>query len=230
MARAREARVSRRDNAANRCVRCRLHQSLCVCALIPRLETRTRLLLIIHRFEDRKPTNTGRLAAECLPNSEVLVRGHRAAPSVPLTFDPATRPLLLFPDPDATPLAALDQSDDARPITLIVPDGTWRQASRVRSRVPGLQALPCVYLPEGAASEYRLRSESHVGGLATLEAIARAFGLLESREVQLAIERVFGAMVERTRWARGELASTELRHGLPAGVLRHDPRSGSARS
>jgi DTW domain-containing protein YfiP len=56
--------MSRRNNAASRCNRCRMHSSLCVCALIPTLETRTRLVLVIHRAEDRKPTNTGRLAFE----------------------------------------------------------------------------------------------------------------------------------------------------------------------
>jgi DTW domain-containing protein YfiP len=215
--------MSRRDNAENRCPRCRLHQSLCLCALIPRLETRTRLLLIIHRFEDRKSTNTGRLGSECLVNSEVLVRGHRDQPTAPLSFGAETRPLLLFPHPDATPLDVLTR--DERAVTLIVPDGNWRQASRVRSRVPGLSDVPCVYLPEGAASSYRLRAESHSGGLATVEAIARAFGLLEAPEIQAAIESVFDAMVERTLWSRGAIASGDLRHGVPEGALRHLPRS-----
>ena len=77
--------MSRRNNAARRCSRCRMHLSLCVCTLIPRLVTRTRLLLVIHRAEDRKPTNTGRLAAECLVNSEVVVRGHEEADRGPLS-------------------------------------------------------------------------------------------------------------------------------------------------
>src|SRR5262249_54586507 len=91
--------VSRRANAAYRCTRCRMHASLCVCALIPspRLDTRTRLVLFIHREEDKKSTNTGRLATECLANSEVFVRGHRARPSEPFTWEEASQPVLLFP-------------------------------------------------------------------------------------------------------------------------------------
>ena len=42
--------------------------------MIPRLLTRTGLMLFIHREEVKKPTNTGRLAADCLVNSEVVVR------------------------------------------------------------------------------------------------------------------------------------------------------------
>ncbi|HSO40373.1 MAG TPA: DTW domain-containing protein, partial [Labilithrix sp.] len=70
--------MSRRNNAASRCWRCRMHSSLCVCALIPKLATRTRLVLVMHRAEDRKPTNTGRLAAEAMPESRVVVRGHES--------------------------------------------------------------------------------------------------------------------------------------------------------
>ena len=72
--------MSRRNNAASRCMRCRMHSSLCVCSLIPKLDTRTRLILVIHRAEDRKPTNTGRLAFEAMPNSEVIVRGRAEQP------------------------------------------------------------------------------------------------------------------------------------------------------
>jgi DTW domain-containing protein len=218
--------VSRRDNAAVRCGRCRMHFSLCVCALIPRLETRTRLLLIIHRYEARKPTNTGQLAAACLTNSSVLVRGHAGAPSAAPDFAD-TQPLLLFPAADAVPLTAA--AVGARPVTLVVPDGTWRQAARVRTRVPGLASLPCVTLPAGPSSAYGLRSESHDGGLATIEAVARAFGILEGLQIQQAIERVFLAMVERTRWARGEISAEQVSSGIPSGAVRHDPVSGPPR-
>ena len=190
---------------------------LCVCALIPspKLVTRTRLVLYIHRFEDRKPTNTGRLASECLANSEVIVRGQPGLPDTPFEKAPESDALLLFPSPDATPIFAYQAS--TRPVTLIVPDGSWRQASKVRNRVPGLREIPCVWLPQGAASTYRLRHEAHPTGLATFEAIARAFEALEGgvagAEVRAGMERVFDAMVERTLWSRGQLKTEELRHG-----------------
>jgi len=198
---------------------------LCVCDLIPspRLELGTRVVLFIHRYEDRKPTNTGRLATECLARSSVIVLGHRAHPGrfVP---EPGSEPLLLFPDEAAPPLAAQD-----RPVTLIVPDGNWRQASKVRRRVPGLGDVRCVSLPPGPPSTYRLRSEPVDGGLATMEAIARALGILEGPEVRAALERVFVAMVERTLWSRGQLATADVTAGIPEGVVRHAParRAGS---
>ena len=209
--------MSRRDNTDLRCARCRMHESLCVCALMPRLVTRTRLALVIHRYEERKPTNTGRLATECLTNSEVFVRGHKDAPSGPFTWDPETEPLLLFPHPGATVLAA--RPSTARPVTLIVPDGNWRQASKVRNRVPGLRDVACVTLPPDVPSIYRLRSEAHANGLATVEAIARALGILEGPEVRVALESVFRAMVERTLWSRGELVTEGVTTGVPPGAF-----------
>jgi DTW domain-containing protein YfiP len=217
--------VSRRDNAHLRCKRCRMHGSLCICEMIPRAQTRTRLVLVIHRFEDRKPTNTGRLATLCLPNSEILVRGHEDRPSAPIPVGPETQPLLLFPAEDALPIEPFAQS--ARPVTLIVPDGTWRQASKVRSRVPGLRDVPCVTLPQGERSQYRLRFDPHAQGLATIEAIARAFAILEGdggADVRRHLEWVFRAMVERTLWARGAVENQDVTGGIPPGAMRHDPR------
>jgi len=198
---------------------------LCVCALMPspRIETRTRLVLLIHRFEDRKPTNTGRLAAECLANSVVVVRGHESQPTLPFASDPGTQPLLLFPHEGATPLADV-RLEPERPVTLIVPDGNWRQASKVRQRVPGLRDVPCVCLPAGEPSIYRLRAEAHVAGLSTIEAIGRAMGVLEGDHVRSALDLVFRAMVERTLWSRGIVPTAEVTGGIPTGTVRHDPR------
>ncbi len=213
--------MSRRDNAAARCARCRLHENICICALLPSVATRTRVVLVLHRLEARKPTNTGQLATACLPNSEVLVRGGRAASAETLTIEPGTRPVLLFPHEDATPLGAL--ALDERPVTLIVPDGTWRQASKVRARVPGLREVPCVTLPPGEPSAYRLRAEAHEGNLATFEAIARALGVLEGAHVRRALEDAFRAMVERTLWARGAIGAGEVAAGVPAEALARGP-------
>ena len=193
--------MSRRDNVELRCVRCRMHEGLCVCALIPRIETRTRLVLVLHRDEERKPTNTGQLAALCLPNSEVYVRGLLDQPAPRFTDDPTRQPLLLYPHQSALPIASFAAS--ARPITLIVPDGTWRQAGKVHKRMPGLAGVPCVSLPPDVPTTYRLRAEFHGDRLATLEAIARALGILEGPQVRRALEELFGVMVERTLWLRG---------------------------
>ena len=224
--------MSRRNNAASRCMRCRMHSSLCVCPLIPKLATRTRLVLVIHRAEDRKPTNTGRLAVEAMENSRVIVRGRAEEPADEIPLGTDTRPVFLFPHEGAVPLESVAHvAGDDRPVTLIVPDGNWRQASKVRNRVPGMKDVPCVSLPAGEPSIYRLRSEAHPFGLATVEAIGRCLRVLEGErgpEVERELLHVFRAMVERTLWSRGDFATADVTGGIPEGALRHDPRSGTS--
>jgi DTW domain-containing protein YfiP len=218
--------MSRRDNP-DRCATCRMHETLCICALVPRLATRTRLALVVHHREARKPTNTGQLAARCLEHSAVAIVGERDRPSeLPLIGDDV-EPVVLYPDDDAVPIARY--AGAARPVLLIVPDGTWRQASKLRRRVPGLAALPCVTLPEAAATAYRLRAEHRTGGLATFEAIARALGVLEGDAgpaIEAAMTAVFRVMVDRTLWLRGALGDREVTDGVPAAARANSPRGG----
>src|SRR5690606_22908305 len=96
--------MSRRTNT-DRCAACRMHATLCVCALVPALAPRTRLTLLVHYREARKPTNTGQLAARCLARSTVAIVGDQARPLAPLRVEPGEQPLLLYPADDAVPLA-----------------------------------------------------------------------------------------------------------------------------
>jgi DTW domain-containing protein YfiP len=197
---------------------------LCVCPLIPDppLATRTRVVLVMHRLENAKSTNTGRIATACLANSEIIVRGHDGRPSEPLAWGDAVQPLLLFPFEDAMPIVDAARALDRRPVVLVVPDGTWRQASKVRRRVPGVADMTCVSVSGEARLPVRLRAEAHAHGLSTIEAIARAMAILEGSHVQRTLERVFRSMVERTLWTRGELAAADVCGGIPEGAVRHE--------
>ena len=194
-------------DAGHRCPLCRLVRADCLCGSIPKIETRTRLILILHQLEDRKPSNTGRLAQRCLPNSEVVIRGnYEHATTIP-SWDAVGDPVLLFPHPDARPLE--EWRDHARPITLIVPDGTWRQAQRARRRMAGLAAVPCALVSRDQPSNYRLRRTHDSRRLATLEAIAEALCVLEGPAGPAARDqllRIFDVMVERSMRLRAPVA------------------------
>lgn len=221
--------MSRRNNL-ERCPTCRMHETLCICELVPRLETRTRLQLIVHCREETKPTNTGQLAARCLVHSAVSIVGDRARPLALAAATECEQPLLLFPAEDAVPITTFAASE--RPVVLIVPDGNWRQASKMRKRIPGLAAVPCVTLPEAGPSEYRLRAEVRQGGLSTFEAIARALGILEGEAgppIEAAMHAVFRVMVERTLWLRGALPDAGVTGSVPAAAIAQNPRSTRAR-
>jgi len=209
---------------------------LCICGLLPRLETRTRVVFVIHQLEAGKPTNTGLVAARCLPNSAIVYRGRAPGadaefpaprdlrPAAPNAIAPAQgQRLILYPHPSATPLSEWRGHDE--PIVLLVPDGTWRQAARTRARLaPDPRAIPCVSLP-ASDDLRRMRAPTAPARLATLEAVARALGILEGPEVESALVRVYRIMTERTLWSNGRISAADVTGGIPAGVQSHDPLS-----
>jgi DTW domain-containing protein YfiP len=183
-----------------------MHADRCVCALIVPLATATRVVVVMHRREWAKTTATAHLAALALPQCEIRVRGEQGEPvQTADLLDPARRSLLLFPSEDAATLTPAFVAADPRPVTLIVPDGSWGQAAKVHKREPALAAVPRVVLPPGPPSRYRLRHEPREGGLATFEAIARALGVLEGPAAQQRLEALLLAMVEGTLATRGTL-------------------------
>ena len=196
--------------------------ALCVCDLIPRVPTRTRVVLFIHRSEDLEIDQYRPVGNRMSAEQRGL--GARAGDdeNPRFTCHSDELPLLLFPHEGATPLTEFVSS--AQPLVLIVPDGTWRQASKVRNRVPGLEGVRCVSLPAGPPSAYRLRFEAHRDGLATMEAIARALGILEGDHIQRALDNVFRAGGRAHVWSRGSLGKSDVVGPLPSGVMRHDPR------
>jgi RluA family pseudouridine synthase len=198
--------MGRRSKRAARCPQCRAHVESCVCAELPRIELDTRLALVMHYREATKPTATGPLALACLPNSAHYLHGLEQAP-LDLTHlheNGARRVLVLFPTEGARPLSRALRDEDERPITLVVPDGNWRQARRIPQRVQGLEGAEHVGLPAGPPSAWGVRWEPQEGGLATFEAIARALGVLESPDVQVRLEAVFARSVAITLAARGQ--------------------------
>ncbi len=192
-----------RSKRNERCQRCRMHVHLCICRSIPRYALNTRLILVMHRREHKKTTATGPLALEALPNSELRIHGHRDRPLDFSDLDTERRTLLLFPGDDVPILSGSFLSLDDRPVTLVVPDGSWRQAAKMGRRLPGLEHAEMVRLPEGPRTGWGIRRENHAQGLATFEAIARALGIIESPAVQSGMEDLFSLMVERTLRTRG---------------------------
>ncbi len=197
--------MGQRSKRASRCDSCRMHSALCLCADLPLLELRTRVVLIMHHREVSKTTATGPLALLALNGSRLCVHGEpNRGLDLRAEHAPDRRVLLLFPREDAKLLTPELLAQDARPVTLLVPDGNWRQASRASRRIPGMAEAECVTLAPGPPTRYRLRQEPKLGGLATFEAIARALGVIESSGVQEPLEALFERMVAATLSTRAQ--------------------------
>lgn len=178
----------------------------------------------MHYRELSLTTNTARLAKLALTNCEIRVRGLRGEPvdGKDIVSDTHCLPLLLYPSEDSEVLSTKHR-DAARAagkkIVLIVPDGNWRQGSKGAKRTPGLEHVQCVRLPPGENSEYRLRTAPRADYLSTFEAIARAVGILEGKDVEDRLMVYFRIKIDRMLWARGLMPTDEVRGGVPPAAI-----------
>jgi DTW domain-containing protein YfiP len=196
------------------CQRCRRPEVVCYCAHVREIETRTRVVILQHPRERDVPINTARIAALCLPNSELHV-GVRFGGTKALARamgDSERPPILLYPTPDALDI---ETHPPDSPRTLIVLDGTWWQASKLWKENPELAAIPRYAFRPPAPSDYRIRKEPRDDYVSTLEALAHVLGVLEGdKERLLSMREPFRAMVD-----------AQLSHAAKGGGSRHVTRS-----
>ena len=57
--------------STHRCPGCEIRKPLCFCAMIPQLALQTRVIILMHTCEEVLTTNTARLAAKALTNSQI---------------------------------------------------------------------------------------------------------------------------------------------------------------
>ncbi|WP_010583187.1 tRNA-uridine aminocarboxypropyltransferase [Schlesneria paludicola] len=202
----------------HRCPRCEIRRPLCFCAYIPDIVLKTRVLILMHTLEQVLPTNTAKLVYKSLPNSNIIVHGRKDERlSADSLHEPGRIPLLLYPSSHATELSPEFVASLSGPVTLIVPDANWRQTQKFVRREPALVGIPHVRIPAGPPSEYHLRVQRDESGVCTLEAIARALGIIESPDAQAKLELLLRVMVERTLWSRGRLMAEQCTiSGIPA--------------
>ena len=137
-------------------------------------------------------------------NSEMRVRGETREPlDLRDLLSHRYRTFLFYPSVDAVELDNELVAQDRTPIQLIVPDGTWRQASKVHSRHHELKDVPRVKIGTPNTSKFHLRAQHRPEGMATLQAIAHALGVIEGDLVKAQLMKLYQAKVERTLLARG---------------------------
>lgn len=194
----------RRAGHVNRCSNCRINNHFCVCSELTSYKINTNVSLIVHVSELKLTSNTAQFVEKVLPDSaEIFIRGR-----VNETFDPDPifarpgRALFLFPDEDSQELNADFLNRNPGPYHLIIPDGNWNQAKKVKKREPKFDAVPTVRLPEGLIAEYKLRKAPRPDWVSTYEAAAYALGVLESKECQEHMLKFFRKWVQATMNSR----------------------------
>lgn len=174
-------------NAIPRCPVCGVHQERCFCARFLRFGTRTRFVFLQHPQEARKPTNSVKLACRILENASTLAWDRTQVPRF------GADAFLLYPSPDALEFTA---EELARPCTVVVPDGTWSQASRIASVLTKVAPLPRRVLPMGEGTRWTVRQSDDPTRVSSAQAAAAVLGL--AGEIAAA-EHLHGAVAEASR-------------------------------
>lgn len=169
-----------RGKSVIRCDDCQLAAYACICQWRPTLGSRSEFILLMHRDEVLKPTNTGRLIADVLPAHTHVFCWSRTEPDeelLKLLADQQRRCLIVFPE-EANEAAAnareliSDLPSDERINTFILLDGTWKQSGRMFHLSRWLEKIPCVVLPEVEGRGYAVRKSHQENYLSTAEAAA----------------------------------------------------------
>lgn len=172
------------------CARCRRPEPVCYCAHVTPLETKTKVVILQHPRERDVPINTARIAALCLPDSDLHV-GMRWDKPLGTPDRPA---VLLYPGPGAIDI---ERDPPQTPVTLVVVDGTWWQARKLVRSNPELARLPRYAFRPDQPSDYRIRKEPQADYVSTIEALAHLLGVLEGDPARFAAMLTpFRAMVD----------------------------------
>jgi DTW domain-containing protein YfiP len=110
---------------------------------------------------------------------------------------------LFFPSADSMELTSSFARSFSKPLNLIVPDGNWRQASKIHYRYRELADIPRVMIKGPNTDTQRLRAETTLEGMATLQAIAWALGAIEGEQIRDQLLELYALKLARTLEGRG---------------------------
>ncbi|MBI3283539.1 MAG: DTW domain-containing protein [Burkholderiales bacterium] len=177
--------LARGGPKGERCGGCRLILSHCLCALRPVVATRAGVCLIMAEHEALKPSNTGWLIADVVPDTLAFgwARTEVDPALLAVLADPQWQPYLVFPGEFVAPERVITHLPDQhraaegkRPLFILL-DATWPEARKIFKKSPYLNHLPVLSLAPEQLSRYRLRRSRRDDHLCTSEVAALCLSL-----------------------------------------------------
>ena len=171
LARSTKPFLARGGPHGERCPGCRLVPSHCLCALHPLVPTRAGVCLLMADIEPLKPSNTGWLIADVVPDTFAFgwARTEVDPALLALLADPQWQPYVVFPGefvaPERlvhtlpTPSVRADAGVEPagrRPLFILL-DATWPEARKMFRKSPYLDRFPVLSLQPEQISRYQLR-------------------------------------------------------------------------
>jgi DTW domain-containing protein YfiP len=151
---------------------------LCICSLKKTVETQSAFLLLMYDDEILKPSNTGRLIADLIPDTFAYIWS-RTDPNedmLNLVTDPQWFPIVVFPAEYAESKRVIkhyqaqqQQNNSVKRPLYILLDGTWAQAKKMFRKSPYLDNLPVLSFAPETLSQYLVRKATKANQLATAE-------------------------------------------------------------
>jgi DTW domain-containing protein YfiP len=188
-----------RGKSVVRCEYCQLAAFACICLWRPKLNARSEFILLMHSDEVFKPTNTGRLIADVLPQQTHVFCWSRTEPEqelLQLLSDPLRHCVIVFPV-DTSEAASSPRSlvtelpSNGKINTFILLDGTWKQSGRMFHLSRWLEAIPCVLLPDVLVRGYTVRKSHQEHYLSTAEAAGLCLEMADEIHVANALQDYF---------------------------------------
>jgi DTW domain-containing protein len=197
-----------RGSKIERCARCRVPSTHCLCARRPTAPTRAGFCLLMHPSEPLRPSNTGWLVADVVPDTQAF-SWSRTRPDprmLALLDDPRRQPYVVFPSVDAAPgrmVREVTPATDRRPLFLLL-DATWAEAHKMFRKSPYLDRFPVLGLTAEQPSRYRLRRSRSGARLCTAEVAALCLHLAGEGAAADVLDGWLDVFVELSMRLRGQ--------------------------
>lgn len=179
-----------------RCERCLLAEHYCICEQVEQAQCDAAVCLLMYHNESFKPSNTGRLIAEVIPDNYAF-RWDRTAPEpqlLALLQNPQYQPMIIFPASDVEDtsrvVTQIERVESKRPLFIFL-DGTWREAKKMIRKSPYLDKFPVLSITPEKLSDYRLRVAPHEHQLGTAEVAIMVLALAGETDATNKLEQHF---------------------------------------
>lgn len=176
--------LARGGPSGERCPACRLILSHCFCALRTIVPTRAAVCLLMAEHETLKPSNTGWIIADVIPETTAFgwARTSVDPALLALLADPQWQAYVVFPGEFVEPERVVSElltneerhpemNTGKRPLFILL-DATWPEARKIFKKSPYLSNLPVLSLKPDQVSRYRLRRSRRDDHLCTSEVAA----------------------------------------------------------
>lgn len=160
------------------CSQCGYPEKTCLCDHIIPIQLPINVTVIQHPKEAGHAKNTAKLMTLCSSNVNIVLSNNASEMRHFQNYCSTTTCAILYPNPTSQALEPHKAKLAHTLNTLVVIDGSWKQAYAIMHQHSWLKSLPCYHFNEAPKTRYRIRHTKMTNGLSTLEATAYALSTL----------------------------------------------------